>query len=71
MNAVLEANVCFGASAVIRNLTTSMAAFGGKADIKKELGGHKKARHKTGLSVFGSGGVICAVPTIATRVCLK
>jgi len=32
---------------------------------------HKKARYKTGLSIFGSGGVICAVPTVPTRIRLK
>jgi len=30
-----------------------------------------KTRHKGELSSFGSGGVICAVPTVATRIRLK
>jgi len=43
----------------------------GEARIECEKPRHKKARHKTGLSIIGSGGVICAVPTVVSRVRLK
>ena len=43
----------------------------GEARIECEKPRHKKARYKTGLLMFGSGGVICAVPTVPTRVRLK
>jgi len=32
---------------------------------------HKKARYKTGLSIFGSGGVLCAVPIVQHSIRLK
>ena len=38
---------------------------------KYSIGRHKKARYKTGLLIVGSGGVICSVPTVATRIRLK
>jgi hypothetical protein len=42
-----------------------------KTDIESMDDWQKKARYKTGLSIFGSGGVICAVPTLRQRVRLK
>jgi len=48
-----------------------MSAFGGKAGIECAYGRHKKARHKTGLKIFGSGSVICSVPTVTQRIRLK
>jgi hypothetical protein len=43
-----------------------MSAFGRKADIDCAGGGHKKARYKTGLSIFGSGGRIWDLAASAT-----
>ena len=43
----------------------------GQADLAREIGRHKIARYKTGLSISGSGGVICAAPAVPTRVRLK
>jgi hypothetical protein len=42
-----------------------------RADIEHADGGHKKTRYKTGLLIIGSGGVICAVPTVPQRVRLR
>ena len=38
--------------------TSLIPGFESKADIACVDGGHKKARHKTGLKIFGSGGRI-------------
>ena len=39
-----------------------MSAFGGRVPFAREIGRHKKARYKTGLCFFGSGGVIALAP---------
>ena len=45
-------NVCFGSLAALFTNTTRTAAFEGEPDIDCAGGGHKKARYKTGLSIF-------------------
>jgi hypothetical protein len=67
----LVGNVRFGSLAVIRCDITPMAAFGGTADIECRNVEHKKARYKTRPLIFGSGGVICSVPTLPTRIRLR
>jgi hypothetical protein len=54
----------FGSLAVVHPDTTRMSPLGRIADIGYAGGGHKKARYKTGLSIFGSGGAF------AENICL-
>ncbi len=42
---------------------SSMSAFGGKADIEKERGGHKKPGTWPGFHFPGSGGSLCTLAT--------
>jgi hypothetical protein len=57
-NSIGCTNVRFGSVAVVHPDTTRMSAFGSKADIECDDNRHKKARYKTGLSIFGSGGAL-------------
>jgi len=48
-----------------------MSAFERKADIKWADGGQEKPGTWPGFRFLGSGGVICAVPTVPTRIRLQ
>ncbi len=44
-----------------------MSGFGGKADIERPTGGHKKTRHMAGLSVF----LVAGAGFVPFRQCAK